>query len=78
MTVIEKVREPCISLTRSGEHVVSRLDRILELFARYDSLAETGVESHNSAYGKMLLAELREERAKLTQELIEHGCRRKY
>ena len=56
---------------------MSRLDRVLTLLERYDGLAAAGVESRDSEFGKLLLKELREEKAKLTQELIEHGCRRK-
>lgn len=57
---------------------MTRLDRVLNLFERYDRLAQAGAEYHNSMYSRHLLAELRAEKKKLTQELIEHGCRRKY
>lgn len=55
---------------------VSRLNRILNLFDRYDHLAEAGVVSHNSTYARLLLNELRAERDQLESELREFGCRR--
>lgn len=56
---------------------MTRLARVLNILNRYDGLAAAGVESRNSEFGKLLLKELREEKEKLTKELIEHGCRRK-
>ena len=55
---------------------MTRLDRILEVFERYDKLAENGVKSHNSALGQAILTEIRAEKEQLVKELIEHGCRR--
>ena len=57
---------------------MTRLDRVLELLEKYDGLAEAGVKSHpTSSLGQMMLEDLRKEKDQLTQELIEHGCRRK-
>lgn len=57
---------------------MTRLERVLNLLNKYDGLAEAGVKSHHtSIFGQVLLEELREEKEKLTKELIEHGCRRK-
>lgn len=55
---------------------MTRLERVLNILNRYDSLAAAGIESRNSEFGKLLLKELREEKDKLTKELTEHGCRR--
>lgn len=55
---------------------MTRLERVLDIFERYDRLAEIGVKSHNSALGQAMLDEIRVEKDKLTKELIEHGCRR--
>ena len=55
---------------------MTRLERIIKLLDRYDSLAAAGVKSHNSSFGEVVLEELRQEKEKLTKELIEHGCRR--
>ena len=56
---------------------MTRLKRVLTLLDRYDDLAAAGVASHSTnEFDKLLLWELREEKEKLTQELIEHGCRR--
>ena len=54
---------------------MTRLARVLNLLESYDELSANLLESH--VYGKRLLAGLREEKEKLTKELIEHGCRRK-
>jgi hypothetical protein len=56
---------------------MTRLDRVLNLLERYDKFATLGVCSHQSLLGYKMLVELRKEKAQLTQELIEHGCRRK-
>ena len=57
---------------------MTRLDRILELLERYDALTSVALRAYsNSTYGSLMLEELRKEKEKLTQELIEHGCRRK-
>ena len=55
---------------------MTRLERVLNILDRYDSLAAAGVESRNSEFGKLLLKELGDEKEKLTKELTEHGCRR--
>lgn len=58
---------------------MTRLERVIHLLERYDGLAEAGVNSHpSSSFATLLLKELREEKEKLKQELIAHGCRRKY
>jgi hypothetical protein len=57
---------------------MTRLERILDLLNKYDGLAEASVKSHNSILGCIMLKDLREEKEKLTKELIEYGCRRKY
>jgi hypothetical protein len=57
---------------------MTRLDRVLKLLKDYDNLVlamyldEVPVELVPPH-----LDELRKEKAQLTQELIEHGCRRK-
>lgn len=55
---------------------ISRLNRIINLFDRYDYLAEAGATAHNSMYARLLLNELRAERDQLEQELREFGCSR--
>ena len=57
---------------------MTRLDRILKLLDDYDTLVvalicEAGHPDHYSCY----LGNLRTYKEQLTQELIEHGCRRK-
>ena len=57
---------------------MTRLDRVLKLLEDYDDLA--AIALHNYCVGqdcRKMLAYLRQEKEKLTQELIEHGCRRK-
>ena len=57
---------------------MTRLDKILELLEKYDDLASVALRAYsNSTYGLLMLEELRKEKEQLTQELIEHGCRRK-
>lgn len=60
---------------------MTRLDRILKLLERYDSLAEvalcTKLDDEDEQLCLACLSTLRKEKATLTQELIEHGCRRK-
>lgn len=57
---------------------MTRLDRVLELLEKYDALASVALRAYsNSTYGLLMLEELRAEKDQLTQELIEHGCRRK-
>jgi hypothetical protein len=57
---------------------MTRLDRVLELFEKYDSLVVDCIKCLDSERWQALLNAYREEKEKLTQELIEHGCRRKY
>jgi hypothetical protein len=60
---------------------MTRLDRLLNLLEKYDNLAASALSTvSDGAYGifcDSLLISLRKEKEKLTQELIEHGCRRK-
>jgi hypothetical protein len=57
---------------------MTRLDRVLELLEKYDALASVALRAyHNGTYGLVMLADLRKEKDQLTQELIEHGCRRR-
>lgn len=56
---------------------MTRLDRVLELLEKYDDLAACHFESKEYLVGHDILMRLREEKEALTQELIEHGCRRK-
>ena len=56
---------------------MTRLDRVLKLLEEYDALAANHYENHQYLVGYDILLELRKEKAQLTQELIEHGCRRK-
>ena len=57
---------------------MTRLDRVLRLLEEYDSLV--AIAFNNYCIGqdcRKMLTYLRLEKEKLTQELIEHGCRRK-
>lgn len=56
---------------------MTRLDRVLKLLEEYDDLAACHFESKEYLVGHDILLRLRAEKEKLTQELIEHGCRRK-
>ena len=60
---------------------MTRLDRVLKLLERYDSLAEVALCTKLNYEDEQLclacLTTLRKEKEALTQELIEHGCRRK-
>lgn len=56
---------------------MTRLDRVLNLLERYDRLAVAALTYRNETFGCAILIDLRKEKAQLTQELIEHGCRRK-
>ena len=61
---------------------MTRLDRVLGLLERYDGLAEAALSIIDSGAYEMtgydILVSLRKEKEILTQELVEHGCRRKY
>ena len=55
---------------------MTRLDRVLKLLEDYDALTANHYENHQYLLGYDILFELRKEKETLTQELIEHGCRR--
>ena len=52
---------------------MTRLDRVLKLLEDYDLFAFLNSNKNTEPY----LEKLRQEKEKLTQELIEHGCRMK-
>ena len=52
---------------------MTRLDRVLKLLDDYDNLANLITD----VICRSRLEKLRQEKEKLAQELIEHGCRRK-
>jgi hypothetical protein len=56
---------------------MTRLERVLDLLDNYDIFAAACIESFGIPTGAKFLADLREEKEKLTKELIEHGCRRR-
>ena len=56
---------------------MTRLDRILNIFDRYDKLVSIYIDPSDKTISKRELDKLREDKTILTQELIEHGCRRK-
>ena len=56
---------------------MTRLDRILNIFDRYDKLVSIYIDPSDKTISKRELYELREDKDSLIQELIEHGCRRK-
>ena len=60
---------------------MTRLDRLLNLLDRYEYLVDVAISIPGSMEDKMvvrsMLMPLRKEKDQLTQELIEHGCRRK-
>ena len=59
---------------------MTRLDRVLKLLEDYDkfALAQLVRDAKTLEVKDFdILIALREEKEKLTQELIEHGCRRK-
>lgn len=56
---------------------MTRLDRLLKLLEDYDDLAACHFEDKMYLLGYDILMRLRAEKEALTQELIEHGCRRK-
>ena len=55
---------------------MTRLERVLELLDNYDLFASVCVESYVIPDGAAFLKGLRQEKEKLTKELVEHGCRR--
>lgn len=57
---------------------MTRLDRVLKLLEDYDRLADFIIDDDIvKSIAPSRLEELRKEKELLTQELIEHGCRRK-
>ena len=57
---------------------MTRLDRVLKLLNDYDDLVATAFINYCIGQDcRKMLAYLRQEKEKLAQELIEHGCRRK-
>ena len=58
---------------------MTRLDRVLKLLDDYDKLADLVIDEEEMYWSDnpSMLKELRKEKEQLTQELIEHGCRRK-
>lgn len=57
---------------------MTRLDKVLTLLERYDRLvADIFFEEIDWGAISGTLIELRNEKEKLTKQLIEHGCRRK-
>ena len=57
---------------------MTRLDRVLTLLERYDRLV-SDIFCGEIEWGEIsgTLIDLRNEKDKLTKQLIEHGCRRK-
>jgi hypothetical protein len=65
---------------KARRNPMTRLDRVLNLLERYDKFALTQLvrdEKAREVKDFDTLVELRKEKKQLTQELIEHGCRRK-
>lgn len=57
---------------------MTRLDRVLKLLEDYDDLVAVAFQNYCVGQDcRKMLEYLRSEKEKLTQELIEHGCRRK-
>lgn len=57
---------------------MTRLDRVLKLLEDYDRFAGLIIDDDICrSIAPSRLEELRKEKDQLTQELIEHGCRRK-
>lgn len=58
---------------------MTRLERLLNLLEQYDRLADLVIDEDEMYWSiaPSRLKELRKEKDQLTQELIEHGCRRK-
>ena len=55
---------------------MTRLDRILTLLDDYDALIDLVTDDYMRKRIAHKLEDMRQEKEKLTQELIEHGCRR--
>ena len=56
---------------------MTRLDRVLTLLDDYDALIDSVTDDYMKKLIAYKLDGMREEKDLLTQELIEHGCRRK-
>ena len=56
---------------------MTRLDRIINILNRYGLLVSTYIDRSDLTISKIKLNRLREDKAILIEELIEHGCRRK-
>ena len=56
---------------------MTRLDRVLTLLDDYDALIDSVTDDYMKKLIAYKLDGMREEKEALTQELIEHGCRRK-
>jgi hypothetical protein len=57
---------------------MTRLDRLLNLLEEYDRLVDLTINDDVCRFlAPSRLEDLRKEKEKLTQELIEYGCRRK-
>ena len=53
------------------------IDRVLKILDRYDRLVSTYIDPSDVTISKIQLDRLREDKAILIEELIEHSCRRK-
>ena len=56
---------------------MTRLDRVLTLLDDYDALIDLVADDYMRKHIAPKLEDMRAEKDQLTQELIEHGCRRK-
>ena len=56
---------------------MTRLERVLTLLDDYDALINLVTDDYMRKEIAPKLEDMRDEKDKLTQELIEHGCRRK-
>ena len=56
---------------------MTRLDRVLSLLEAYDELIDIAIADEVCKYLTPHIDAMREEKEALTQELIEHGCRRR-
>ena len=56
---------------------MTRLDRVLNIFDRYDKLISIYIDPSDTTISKRQLDKLREDKDVLIQELVKHGCRRK-
>ena len=56
---------------------MTRLYRVLSLLEAYDELIKIAIPNDVYEYLTPHIEAMREEKEKITKELIEHGCRRK-